>query len=440
MFLSCTDTDMSVPVDPQNYILSDQGHHFSLITDDNHPHMQGHATMDVFWLFVGGRSSRLYSGQTWNCGRNVLSGILAKTKCSGREQNVSYFRHYLPTLNKDRQDTKNASVGPETGTADPEELKRRRVEEEKTSGQETPAPANLPAEVPSRPARKHDEYQYLDLVRHILDCGQRKDDRTGTGTLSVFGAQCRYSLRGQFPLLTTKRTFWRGVAEELLWFVRGSTNGKELSDKNVHIWDANGSRDFLDKRGLSHYEEGDLGPVYGFQWRHFGAEYKDRYSDYSGQGVDQLAQVIHTIKTDPDNRRIIMSAWNPPDLPKMALPPCHAFVQFYVCNGELSCQLYQRSGDTGLGVPFNIASYSLLTYMIAHITGLNPGDFVHTLGDAHVYVNHVDALKEQLKREPRPFPTLNIKRQVENIDDFKMEDFEIVGYKPHPKITMEMAV
>eukprot|EP00058_Branchiostoma_floridae_P001220 XP_002586708.1 hypothetical protein BRAFLDRAFT_77468 [Branchiostoma floridae] len=294
--------------------------------------------------------------------------------------------------------------------------------------------------MPSRPARKHDEYQYLDLVRHILDCGQRKDDRTGTGTLSVFGAQCRYSLRGQFPLLTTKRVFWRGVAEELLWFVRGCTNGKELSDKKVHIWDANGSRDFLDKRGLSHYEEGDLGPVYGFQWRHFGAEYKDRYTDYTGQGVDQLAQVIHTIKTDPDNRRIIMSAWNPPDLPKMALPPCHAFVQFYVCNGELSCQLYQRSGDTGLGVPFNIASYSLLTYMIAHITGLKPGDFVHTLGDAHVYVNHVDALKEQLKREPRPFPTLNIKRQVENIDDFKMEDFEIVGYKPHPKISMEMAV
>ncbi|XP_035666882.1 thymidylate synthase-like [Branchiostoma floridae] len=398
------------------------------------------ALMDVFCFFVGGRSSRLYGRQAWDKGRYVLSGILTKTKYHGRKQSVRYFRHYFPTTNNDRQDTKNVSAGPQTGNADPEELKRRRLEEGKASGQETPAPANLLAEVPSRPAHKHDEYQYLDLVRHILDCGQRKDDRTGTGTLSVFGAQCRYSLRGQFPLLTTKRVFWRGVAEELLWFVRGCTDGKELSDKKVHIWDANGSRDFLDKRGLSHYEEGDLGPVYGFQWRHFGAEYKDRYTDYTGQGVDQLAQVIHTIKTDPDNRRIIMSAWNPPDLPKMALPPCHAFVQFYVCNGELSCQLYQRSGDTGLGVPFNIASYSLLTYMIAHITGLKPGDFVHTLGDAHVYVNHVDALKEQLKREPRPFPTLNIKRQVENIDDFKMEDFEIVGYKPHPKISMEMAV
>ncbi|XP_078691097.1 thymidylate synthase-like isoform X1 [Branchiostoma floridae x Branchiostoma belcheri] len=397
--------------------------------------------MAAFWIFLGERSSRFNSRQTWKRGRYVLAGIVPKAKSDElRQQKARYFGHCLPTFNNDRQGTKDVAAGPTTGPADPEELKRRRIEEEKSSDQETPAPANLPAEVSSRPAQKHDEYQYLDLVRHILDCGQRKDDRTGTGTLSVFGAQCRYSLRGQFPLLTTKRVFWRGVAEELLWFVRGSTNGTELSDKNVHIWDANGSRDFLDKRGLSHYEEGDLGPVYGFQWRHFGAEYKDRHTDYTGQGVDQLAQVIHTIKTDPDNRRIIMSAWNPPDLPKMALPPCHAFVQFYVCNGELSCQLYQRSGDTGLGVPFNIASYSLLTYMIAHITGLKPGDFVHTLGDAHVYVNHVDALKEQLKREPRPFPTLNIKRQVENIDDFKMEDFEIVGYKPHPKISMEMAV
>ncbi|XP_054761907.2 thymidylate synthase-like [Lytechinus pictus] len=290
------------------------------------------------------------------------------------------------------------------------------------------------------PPQRHDEEQYLDLIRHIMVHGQVKGDRTGTGTKSIFGAQSRYNLRDQFPLLTTKRVFWRGVAEELLWFVKGCTNATELKDKNIHIWDANGSKDFLEKRGLGHYEEGDLGPVYGFQWRHFGAEYKDRFTDYSGQGVDQLANVIKTIRENPDDRRIIMSAWNPPDLPKMALPPCHAFVQFYVCNGELSCQLYQRSGDMGLGVPFNIASYSLLTYMIAHVTNLKPGDFVHTLGDAHVYLNHIEPLEEQLKRTPRPFPKLNIKRKVTDIDDFKFEDFEIEGYKPYPKITMQMAV
>ncbi|CAO2617234.1 Thymidylate synthase [Lemmus lemmus] len=191
-----------------------------------------------------------------------------------------------------------------------------------------------------------------------MRCGFKKEDRTGTGTLSVFGMQARYNLRDEFPLLTTKRVFWKGVLEELLWFIKGSTNAKELSSKGVKIWDANGSR------------EGDLGPVYGFQWRHFG--------DYSGQGVDQLQKVIDTIKTNPDDRRIIMCAWNPKDLSLMALPPCHALCQFYVVNGELSCQLYQRSGDMGLGVPFNIASYALLTYMIAHITGLKVSCFQKT--------------------------------------------------------------
>ncbi|XP_064634302.1 thymidylate synthase-like [Lineus longissimus] len=291
------------------------------------------------------------------------------------------------------------------------------------------------------PVKRHDEYQYLDAIQHILDHGARKEDRTGTGTLSVFGQQARYSLRDDvFPLLTTKRVFYRGLAEELLWFIRGSTNAQDLKDKNVHIWDANGSREFLDNLGLTHRKEGDLGPVYGFQWRHFGAEYEDMYTDYTGKGVDQLKYVIEKIKTSPDDRRIIMSAWNPPDLPKMALPPCHAFVQFYVANGELSCQLYQRSGDMGLGVPFNIASYSLLTYMIAHITKLKPGDFVHTIGDAHVYLNHIEPLKVQLQREPRPFPKLFIKGTVTDIDDFKMEDFDLVDYKPHPKIAMDMAV
>nr|XP_014436999.1 thymidylate synthase [Pelodiscus sinensis] len=248
------------------------------------------------------------------------------------------------------------------------------------------------------------------------------------------------SFSDQFPLLTTKRVFWKGVLEELLWFIQGSTNAKELSAKGVKIWDANGSRDFLDKQGFSKREEGDLGPVYGFQWRHFGAEYKDMNADYSGQGVDQLQNVIDTIKNNPDDRRIIMCAWNPKDISLMALPPCHALCQFYVLNGELSCQLYQRSGDMGLGVPFNIASYSLLTYMIAHVTGLKPGEFIHTLGDAHIYLNHVEPLKIQLQREPRPFPKLKILRKVENISDFKADDFQIEDYNPHPAIKMEMAV
>lgn len=286
----------------------------------------------------------------------------------------------------------------------------------------------------------HDEHEYLRLCRKILAHGKRKGDRTGTGTISLFGAQMRFNIRESFPLLTTKRVFWRGVLEELLWFIKGSTNANELSEKKVHIWDANGSRQFLDKIGFTEREEGDLGPVYGFQWRHFGAEYKDMYTDYTGQGVDQLANVIETIKSDPNSRRIMMCAWNAKDICQMALPPCHALCQFYVSDGELSCQLYQRSADMGLGVPFNIASYSLLTYMIAHITGLKPGDFVHTIGDAHIYSNHVDAIEEQLKREPTPFPTLHIAREITCIDDFKSEDFEVKGYKPHKKIPMKMAV
>jgi len=293
----------------------------------------------------------------------------------------------------------------------------------------------------SSPKTRHDEHQYLDLVSKIMAEGNDKGDRTGTGTRSIFGAQMRFSLREDtFPLLTTKKTFYRGIAEELFWFIRGSTNAKDLQEKNVRIWDGNSSRQFLDSVGLGHREEGDLGPVYGFQWRHFGAEYVDMHQDYSGKGVDQLANVIDAIKNRPEDRRIIMCAWNPADLNKMALPPCHCLVQFYVANGELSCQLYQRSADMGLGVPFNIASYALLTHMIAHVTGLSAGEFVHTLGDAHVYNNHFDALKEQLTREPLPFPKLRIKRKVENIEDFSIDDLEVEGYKSHGKVEMKMAV
>lgn len=217
----------------------------------------------------------------------------------------------------------------------------------------------------------HEEMQYLDLINNIIENGNSKGDRTKIGTRSIFGAQMRFSLRdNSFPLLTTKRVFWRGVAEELLWFIKGDTNGKHLSEKNIHIWDANGSREFLDSLNFKDREEGDLGPIYGFQWRHFGAEYNTMHDDYSGVGVDQLQQVIDTIKNNPNDRRILLSAWNPSAIPKMALPPCHIMCQFYVANGELSCQMYQRSCDMGLGVPFNIASYSLLTIMIAQITGL----------------------------------------------------------------------
>jgi dihydrofolate reductase / thymidylate synthase len=288
--------------------------------------------------------------------------------------------------------------------------------------------------------QKHEEMQYLDLIREIIDEGNIKGDRTGTGTISKFGCSMRFNLRRSFPLLTSKRVFWRGVAEELLWFVKGATNANELKEKGVGIWDGNGSREYLDSVGLNHREVNDLGPVYGFQWRHFGAEYTDMHANYDGKGVDQLAEVIHKIKNNPNDRRILLTAWNPAALKEMALPPCHMFCQFYVANGELSCQMYQRSCDMGLGVPFNIASYALLTRMIAQVCDLKPGDFVHVLGDAHVYANHVEPLETQLLNTPRPFPQLNINASIKDIDGFSFDDFEIVGYDPCPKIEMKMAV
>jgi dihydrofolate reductase/thymidylate synthase len=312
-----------------------------------------------------------------------------------------------------------------------------------------------------------EELQYLDSIRDIIENGSIRGDRTGTGTISKFGTQMRFSLRSNmFPLLTTKKVFWRGVAEELLWFVKGSTNANELAEKDIHIWDGNGSREFLDSRGLKDREVGDLGPVYGFQWRFFGAKYDNMHTNYSGQGIDQLKECIDKIKKTPEDRRIIMTAWNPSDLDIMALPPCHMFCQFYVANGELSCQvyyytfkqiyihyqsliinlyihytqMYQRSADMGLGVPFNIASYSLLTVMMAQVCGLKAGDFVHSIGDAHVYSNHVDALKTQLQRTPKLFPKLFLNQDVKDIDQFTMSDFTIEGYNPDSTIKMKMAV
>uniref|UniRef100_A0A1J3H9U5 Bifunctional dihydrofolate reductase-thymidylate synthase n=1 Tax=Noccaea caerulescens TaxID=107243 RepID=A0A1J3H9U5_NOCCA len=294
--------------------------------------------------------------------------------------------------------------------------------------------------LPKKVFDRHEEFLYLNLVKEIISNGNLKNDRTGTGTLSKFGCQMTFNLRRSFPLLTTKRVFWRGVVEELLWFISGSTNAKVLQEKGIHIWDGNASRPYLDGIGLTEREEGDLGPVYGFQWRHFGAKYTDMHADYTGQGFDQLLDVINKIKNNPDDRRIIMSAWNPPDLKLMALPPCHMFAQFYVANGELSCQMYQRSADMGLGVPFNIASYSLLTCILAHVCDLVPGDFIHVIGDAHVYKNHVRPLQEQLENPPKPFPVLKINSEKKHIESFVAADFELIGYDPHKKIDMKMAV
>ncbi|KMZ60393.1 Thymidylate synthase, Dihydrofolate reductase [Zostera marina] len=288
--------------------------------------------------------------------------------------------------------------------------------------------------------KRHEEFIYLQLVEDIISNGVLRNDRTGTGTVSKFGCQMRFNLRKSFPLLTTKRVFWRGVVEELLWFISGSTNAKVLRDKNINIWADNASRDYLDRIGLTDREEGDLGPIYGFQWRHFGAKYTDMHADYTGKGFDQLLDVIDKIKNNPNDRRIILSAWNPSDLKLMALPPCHMFAQFYVANGELSCQMNQRSADMGLGVPFNIASYSLLTCMIAQVCDLVPGDLVHVLGDAHVYTNHIKPLETQLEKHPKPFPILKINPLKKDIDSFMEADFELIGYDPHHKIEMKMAV
>jgi len=262
--------------------------------------------------------------------------------------------------------------------------------------------------------------QYLDLMRQVLEHGARKNDRTGTGTLSIFGPQLRFDLSHRFPLLTTKRVHLKSIIHELIWFLKGETNTKYLKENGVTIWD-----EWADASG-------DLGPVYGYQWRSWPAA--------DGRHIDQVSQVIEQIRKTPDSRRMIVSAWNVGDLDKMALMPCHAFFQFYVVNGRLSCQLYQRSADFFLGVPFNIASYSLLTLMVAQVTGLKPGEFVHTFGDTHLYLNHLEQAREQLSREPRPLPVMKLNRAVKDVFGFKYEDFTLEGYDPHPAIKAPIAV
>ena len=262
--------------------------------------------------------------------------------------------------------------------------------------------------------------QYLDLLQHVLDHGILKEDRTGTGTHSVFGYQMRFNLQDGFPLLTTKKLHLKSIIHELLWFLKGDTNVKYLQENGVRIWN-----EWAD-------ENGDLGHIYGYQWR--------SWPDYDGGHIDQIKEAIDTIQNNPDSRRIIVSAWNVADLPQMNLPPCHAFFQFYVANGKLSLQLYQRSADIFLGVPFNIASYALLLMMVAQVTGLEAGDFVHTLGDAHIYNNHIEQVREQLSREPRDLPKMKLNPDVKSIFDFKYEDFELTDYNPHPHIAGKVAV
>lgn len=262
--------------------------------------------------------------------------------------------------------------------------------------------------------------QYLDLLEHVLTNGTEKHDRTGTGTKSVFGYQMRFNLEEGFPLLTTKKLHLRSIIYELLWFLRGDTNVKYLHDNKVTIWDEWAR------------EDGSLGPIYGKQWRSWGCG--------DGKEVDQIANVIEQIKRNPDSRRLLVSAWNVGEVEAMALPPCHIIFQFYVADGRLSCQLYQRSADIFLGVPFNIASYSLLTMMIAQVCGLKPGDFVHTLGDAHIYLNHLEQCRLQLTREPRPLPTMRINPERKGINDFVFEDFTLENYNPHPHIKGEVSV
>lgn len=262
--------------------------------------------------------------------------------------------------------------------------------------------------------------QYLKVLQHVLDNGTQKGDRTGTGTISVFGYQMRFNLQDGFPLLTTKKLHTKSIIHELLWFLKGDTNVKYLQENGVRIWN-----EWAD-------ENGDLGHVYGYQWR--------SWPDYNGGFIDQIQQVVDTIKNNPDSRRIIVSAWNVADIDNMNLPPCHALFQFYVANGKLSLQLYQRSADLFLGVPFNIASYALLLMMMAQVTGLEAGEFIHTLGDAHIYTNHLDQVKLQLTREPRKLPKMIINPEVKNIFDFKYEDFQLVDYDPHPHIAGVVSV
>jgi thymidylate synthase len=285
------------------------------------------------------------------------------------------------------------------------------------------------------------EQSYLDLLRRIISIDEVRFDRTNEGTLSLFGTQMTFSIQNCFPVITTKKIWLRGIIEELLFFISGKTDTKILEEKGINIWKGNTSAQFLKNRNLP-YREGDMGPGYGHQWRHYGAEYKGCDHDYTGQGIDQLMNLIDGIKNDPFSRRHIINAWDTLNINLMALPPCHCFVQFYVssCGKFLDCMLYQRSADMFLGVPFNITSYCLLNYIIAHFTEKTPRNFIHTIGDAHIYLTHISQVKEQLTREPYPFPSLEIIGDPQTVEDLTYKSFKIIDYKCHPAITGQMAV
>jgi len=287
-----------------------------------------------------------------------------------------------------------------------------------------------------------EEEGYINLLRKVLEEGDERKDRTGVGTLGIFGGQLRFELEGgQLPLLTTKKVYTKGILKELLWFIRGCTDSKELEEDGVNIWKANTSREFLDKRGLEEYREGDLGPMYGFQWRHYNAEYKGCRADYRGKGYDQLEKLIASIKTNPESRRLLMTTYNPADLKESCLMPCHGIaVQFYVNKNKLSCHMYQRSVDYCCGLPYNIGSYSLLTHMIAQVTGLEAKELIISMGDIHVYKTHVENARIQVDRIPYRKPKVVIKNERTSIDEFEYKDFEIREYEHHGPLKYEMAV
>lgn len=288
------------------------------------------------------------------------------------------------------------------------------------------------------------ELKYLGLLRHILENGNKRIDRTGVGTISIFGYQLDFDISNSVPLLTTKQVAWKAVIKELLWFLKGSTDNSILQSQGVHIWDGNSSQEFLNQRGLSHLKEGDIGAGYGFQWRHFGAKYLDCKTDYIGQGFDQINYIIDELQKNPFSRRIFLSAWNASDIDKMALAPCHVSAQFYVeeIDGKryLNCHMYQRSVDVFLGLPFNIFSYTVLTYILANICGMYPKRLIISTGDTHIYTNHIDQVNLQLSRECFSPPKLNIKRKLSNVDDITLEDFDVDRYIHHPSIKGSMAV
>ena len=290
------------------------------------------------------------------------------------------------------------------------------------------------------PENKHDEYQYINLIKHILDYGTMVEGRNGNA-LTIYGSSMHFSLENNtWPLLTSKKVAWKTCAKELFWFLKGSTSNTELQEQNVHIWDGNGSRDFLDSRGLTNLQENDLGPVYGHQWRFFNALYENCNTDYSGKGVDQIKYIIDCLKNPKErySRRLILSAWNPQQLDEMALPPCHVLAQFNVIGNKLSCSLYQRSGDVGLGVPFNIASYSLLTHIIAKHCDLEANEFIYHLGNCHIYDDHIEQLRNQVNNVLYPFPKISILEKYDNINNYSIKDIKVENYQCNNVIKMEM--